>query len=1011
MSKASGQLAPAPLPHPAEPASPALAAARSFPGAQPEQALFRFDLRRSLEMHRKLALGFAIFGVLLAASYLFLHWPLYNAEALVYIQPTPSAVGGVAMHWPYNYDPATYESYIQQQILSMTRPDVLREAMGKIDGWKNSGESDQDAIDRLGRAIEVERVQNSYQVSITAHARDAQMAANMANAVADAYIDSTRHEQKAGNAEREAMLRDERDRVKKELADDRAEQAQLNAQLGVAAIGAAVPEHFDDDIAKIHDQLVKARADHDEAEARLASVGGNGGQSAALDAQADEIASADPGLTSLKTALDARRAVLVSQMANLTPSHPLYKQDASELAKIDANLEKATTELHAKAASRVQEKLRTDLARTADIEAQLNGELGQMTRAAVGATPKLQRAADLVGDITRLQNRYDAIDELLQNQTIEDAAPERAHVTTAALPPIHPAEKGAIRNALVLLFGLLFLGMVAAVAAHKLDPRLYVASDVEQVLGFAPMAQLPDFGEVSEGVADEHLLRLSSVLEHARRRGHLKTCILTGTGPGTGTTTIATRVRALLEDIGRPAVLVDAIRADHAPAGQQTGAPRSTQSLALLQRLTDESKAQDETLVLTDTAPLTVSAETEYLARNADCAIVVMEAGVTTRTQLRATASALQRLDVGAVGFVLNRVGLAKADPAFRNSVRDMEHHVRALGRASSGHAVRTRRVEVVPDEEAQAWTPQTHAPAWQNPAPEQAMQVSEEEAAAATQPWQTAEATPPLPLHPVAQAPAPLPIAQPESDLPWWLDDKPVQAQQYRTPEPVVPVAAAQPVPPVAAPFVPAPFVPEPSVPNPAMPDPAVMESRLSGLRNLLSVRSPHPPFQDGMEAPWQSADADPDATLYAPERASWTPEPSVPASGYAASEPEPVPYLPQQPARWAPEPQWASDETVVDTPGLPVAGAASQVAGAAAQRVQVPVPEAQPVHASAVPPAAGRGSTPQVTTAPEFLPPRKTWLSRFDSDGDRRERRDTVDDVEILPSWRGQYRRKDKK
>ncbi|MFP5249688.1 MAG: hypothetical protein ACLGP3_07670, partial [Acidobacteriota bacterium] len=262
MSIASGQLASTASPRAAELASPALAAARSFPGAQPEQALFRLDLRRSFEMHRKLALGFALFGVLLAAAYLFYHWPLYNAEALVYIQPTPTAVGGVAMHWPYNYDPATYESYIQQQILSMTRPDVLRDAMSKLDGWQTSGESEQDAMDRLGRSLEVERVQNSYQVSITAHARNAQMAANMANAVAQAYIDSTRHEQKAGNAEREAMLRDEHDRVKKELADDRTEQAQLNAELGVAAIGAAVPEHFDDDIAKIHDQLVKARADH-----------------------------------------------------------------------------------------------------------------------------------------------------------------------------------------------------------------------------------------------------------------------------------------------------------------------------------------------------------------------------------------------------------------------------------------------------------------------------------------------------------------------------------------------------------------------------------------------------------------------------------------------------------------------------------------------------------------------------------------------------------------------------
>ena len=43
-----------------------------------------------------------------------------------------------------------------------------------------------------------------------------------------------------------AMLKEERDRIKKELDDDRTEQAALNAQLGVAAIGPAAPEHYDD---------------------------------------------------------------------------------------------------------------------------------------------------------------------------------------------------------------------------------------------------------------------------------------------------------------------------------------------------------------------------------------------------------------------------------------------------------------------------------------------------------------------------------------------------------------------------------------------------------------------------------------------------------------------------------------------------------------------------------------------------------------------------------------------
>jgi len=72
--------------------------------------------------------------------------------------------------------------------------------------------------------------------------------------------------------------------------------------------------------------------------------------------------------------------------------------------------------------------LRTDLDRTASLEARLNGELAQMTRAAAGATPKLQRSSDLANDITRLQTRYNAVDEQLQNQTLEDSAPGTAHL-------------------------------------------------------------------------------------------------------------------------------------------------------------------------------------------------------------------------------------------------------------------------------------------------------------------------------------------------------------------------------------------------------------------------------------------------------------------------------------------------------------------------------------------------------------------------------------------------------
>jgi hypothetical protein len=100
----------------------------------------------------------------------------------------------------------------------------------------------------------------------------------------------------------------------------------------------------------------------------------------------------------------------------------------------------------------------------------------------------------------------------------------------------------------------LFFGVLAAVCAHKLDPKIYIAADVERVLGFQPLAQLPDFSEVSEGAADEYMLRLASAIEHSRKQGSLKNCIFTGTSSGTGVTTLVNRVRKMLEAMGRSTV-------------------------------------------------------------------------------------------------------------------------------------------------------------------------------------------------------------------------------------------------------------------------------------------------------------------------------------------------------------------------------------------------------------------------------------------------------------------------
>ena len=679
--------------------APALQGIGTGPAASAEQAFFELDVKRSLHQHwrlaRTVALGFAALAVAYVLMQVFVRksWPTYKADSIVYVQPTPAKVlpsaGGPA-RWPF--DTNTYETYIQQQMTNVSREDVLVSAVHKLDGFQGPAETDQAAAQRLMGALQVTRDGDAYQFTISALAGNPEWAAKIANAATAAYIESASRDERTGDAQRLEILKEEKDRVTAALAADRTEQDALNKQLGVASINATAPDHFDEDITQIRTELGKARTDHDAAEARFSSLdAGKGSTSAAIDAEADQMIGADAGLISMKTSLNARRAALISQMANLTPVNPQYKQDEAELEKINGDLDAMMKDLRAKAASRIQLQLRSDLQRTGGLESQLNGQLRNLVGSATSATPKLQRSSDLAADITRLQARYAAVDEEIHNIMLEDNAPAAAYQVSPAVPPLDRAKTGIFRNAVLIVFAGLFFGVMAAVGAKKMDPKVYIASDVEWVLGFAPLAQLPDFNEVSEAVSEEYLLRLTSAIEHGHKQGEMKNCIFTGTGPEAGVTTLVNRVRHMLEAMGRSTVLVDATGSQ---APNSTSAPHAAESApglvpverlsrptSLLQQMTGETDAEQQSLVLTDTAPLTESAETEYLARFVDCAIVVIESGVTTRMQLRQAATSLQRLNVGAVGFVLNRVRLNQADPAFRASIEAVERRQQAQAR------------------------------------------------------------------------------------------------------------------------------------------------------------------------------------------------------------------------------------------------------------------------------------------------------------------------------------------
>ncbi len=143
--------------------------------------------------------------------------------------------------------------------------------------------------------------------------------------------------------------------------------------------------------------------------------------------------------------------------------------------------------------------------------------------------------------------------------------------------------------------------------------------------------------------------------------------------------------------------------------------------------------------------------------------VVVIESGVTTRAQLRRVTALLQRLNLSAVAFVLNRVSLAKADTAFRNSVQEIEKHLRTQGRPADWRAIRSRYfTSDLVGAGAEASIPADSAAVNQQGSADETGRSAEAEGA------ELSEFAAPLPD---VQREIHQPTWQPD-DIPWWLSD-----------------------------------------------------------------------------------------------------------------------------------------------------------------------------------------------------------------------------------------------
>ncbi len=566
-----------------------------------------------------------------------------------------------------------------------------------------------ETIKTLRQAVSVSQVGLSLVIAIDATASDPAKAAAIADAIARQYIEAQVDVRLEATRSAVDWLseRAERLRVQLETAETNVEEMRASIIRGEGQTSEATAQQLEE----TNRQLVLARADRAEAEARLGEVTRR--IEAGLDPGVDLLASSPfAALTRLREEIEGlagERSRLATQFDASNPRLQTIDEQIIDLQqRLDEETDRAIQALQGMAATaRVRE---TEIARSlTELESQLLDRSAQSLE-----LRQLERIAE--ADRSIYQTFLQRLTELTQQIGIRQAD---ARIISAAVPQDLPS--GPNRKLIVLgaaVFGLL-LGAAFVFVAEAANTAFRTDVDIRQRLGLRTLARLPRLDRPSDPL---HALRQTQeapfgALGQAAREltvamasggERLRTVLVTASVRGEQTTALTLLLAAGLGRIGRRTVVVDcnfgdpalsrALRAEGiAGLGELlTGAARiedvvrrdaqtgidcvpilgaqghgpellHTDAFAVLL----EALGAHYDAVLLDAPPLAEGKEACAIGRHADLAVLAIRWGRTSQELVESSVAQLFQAGTPRIGTVLTEVNL-RSEQLYRKRVYNL---------------------------------------------------------------------------------------------------------------------------------------------------------------------------------------------------------------------------------------------------------------------------------------------------------------------------------------------------
>ena len=542
----------------AEPPAPAVAplwtTARSTAGGSPppRDELQLKDIVRTLVKRSRLVIAVVVLSIGAALAYNYTATPFYEAQARLVIELTAPDV--VSFRPVVNQD-RTNTEYYETQVGVLRSRGIAQRTLQRLGLWRTDASRDAQ-VDDLLSSLEIAPMERGRLVDVRFRSTDPQLAARVANGIADSYVEQDREAKLQASRQASKWLSDRLVELREQVNESQAALQQYRRKTDLS-LGDNQQNIVVQKLAQLNTAVTAARAERIERETLYAQLKAIQQSGSALDTFPPILANA------FIQGLKAELAELLRQRGQLSER---YGDLHPEMIRINTAIETAQGRLGAETA-KVVDSIRNQYEAAAANERGLVQVLEEQKQAVLNLNQAAIGYGELQRDATSTQQVFESVlQRVRESQVAGELQYSAARIVDRATPPTDPVWPRRQLNLMIALFGGFILAVGFVFSIEHLRTRIDGADDV-RALGLPILGMTPWVGSAPKVLLSPHgnppaafqeaLRAIRANILFSPAAADMRTLAVTSAGVGEGKTSVVTNLAVAMAVAGRQVLLID----------------------------------------------------------------------------------------------------------------------------------------------------------------------------------------------------------------------------------------------------------------------------------------------------------------------------------------------------------------------------------------------------------------------------------------------------------------------